>query len=94
MKEKIKIPIMCELDDIDLELLSVLKKSCVPLSIHQIKVILKFHHVEISSMKIWVRLSNLFILGLVKKTENGKVYEYYVDSDELESLNKILTHIL
>ncbi len=75
MKEKIQIEY--SLNDDEYEILSILEKSGVVMTVHQIYIILKFRNREIKPMKIWVILNSLTILGLVKKyMKNSRIYEY------------------
>ncbi|AAT42944.1 hypothetical protein [Picrophilus oshimae] len=75
MKERIQIEY--SLNDDEYEILSILEKFGVPITVHQIHVILKFRKKEISPMKIWFILNSLTVLGLVKKyRKNSRIYEY------------------
>lgn len=73
MKDTITLDVFY--DDTDSIIFQALK---IPLTVHQLTSILRFHDIDISPMRIRRRLEFLEMIGKIgKKKKNSHVFEYY-----------------
>lgn len=79
VRRKNIISIEYELNDIERKIYTILSRY--PASVHQIRSILRFEGIDISSMYISKKLNELFILGLIKKKKkNSRIYIYFIEN--------------